>query len=342
MAPISLPDCEGPSLKPFPHNLDEFHFIEVLNCDTLHGVIVKAQWNNRLYAVKFFISDARPLINYEEIYSMENYPNQCCEAFDWHFDPFEKECRAFGRLQEVGCEHLAVKVHGYVRVTSDYIKDKLRPEQRSRFQKLTVRNSTPQMMGIVKDWIEMAEYDNEDLRSRYDRLYQIFHIPQMIEDLHGLHRNGIVVRDLRSDQYVNGVLVDLSCSATVPHPYGPTTSGEPSMWQPRWTFSSLAAWDLFSFQWQIILLWNKEHEHLVKLLGGRPQGMPDFCPFVAYCVPSSSDDYQEVVKQTYGPFLPMLNHFKQPFPVREPPRWDPLEYLDNRHFMGEGEEAKTM
>ncbi|XEU95085.1 hypothetical protein FSHL1_000369 [Fusarium sambucinum] len=325
MAPIKLPECNGPSLGPFPHNIiDEFQFLEVLNCDSRHGVIVKAKWRNQLYAIKLFISAKRIPIPYQYKYSPEYFPDLCCEHFDWHFTPFENECRAFGRLQEVGCEHVAVKVYGYVRVISDQVKEKLPSYQRWLFQTLTDGNATPQMMGIVKDWVEMAEYKDKNLRSLYDRFYQVFHMPQMIENLHELHKNGIVVRDLRKDQYVNGVLVDLSCSATAPHPYGP-----PSAYQPLWTFSSLAAWDLYAFQLYIILSWDKEYEHLEKRLV-KPRGMPNSCPFTAYTYPFSSAEAKKKAIQPYGPFLPMLNHFRHELFATEPPRWDPQEYLENR------------
>ncbi|KAG8358408.1 hypothetical protein FVEN_g12726 [Fusarium venenatum] len=59
MTPINLPECEGPSLGPFPYNIiDEFRFLEVLNCDSKHGVIVKAKWRNQLYAIKL-VSEPR-------------------------------------------------------------------------------------------------------------------------------------------------------------------------------------------------------------------------------------------------------------------------------------------
>ncbi|CEI41437.1 unnamed protein product [Fusarium venenatum] len=109
-----------------------------------------------------------------------------------------------------------------------------------------------------------------------------------------------------------------------PHPYGP-----PSVYQPLWTFSSLAAWDLFAFQWHIILLWNRDYEHLEKRLV-KPRGMPDSCPFTAYTYPFSSEEAKEKATQPYGPFLPMLNHFGYQLFAIEPPRWDPLEYLENR------------
>jgi hypothetical protein len=186
------------------------------------------------------------------------------------------------------------------------------------------------MMAIVKDWVEMAGYHDNHLQPLHDRFHQIFHIPQMIENLHEMHKHGIVVRDMRSDQYVNGVLVDLSCSATAPHPYGPKMTGEPSEYQPRWTFASLAAWDLFSFQWFIIESWNRDYEKLVKLLG-KPRGMPDFCPFRAYITPYSSKDTRARAARPYGPFLPMLNLFGQQVFVAESARWDPQEYIKNRY-----------
>lgn len=290
-----------------------------------------------LIVLQFLYERDRP-IDYDATYSREE-PAECCEAFDWHFTPFEKECRAFGRLQEVGCEHLAVKVYGYVSLTSTQIKEKFRSKKsRTRFHLQTRRNIQEPLMGIVKDWVEMTTYDNKHLRPLYDRLYQVFHVPRMIEDLNEMHKHGIVVRDVRSDQYVNGVLVDLSCSATAPHPYGPTIEGEPSEYQPRWTFASLAAWDLFAFQWGIIELWNRDAERLVALLG-KPQGLPAFCPFRAYIIPYSSREDRSKAVRPFGPFVPMLNHFKRHVSVIEPARWDPQEYIANG-FNDDPEEIK--
>jgi hypothetical protein len=55
MAPVgSLPECKGPSLRPFPHNIvsDDFEFLGVLDCDARHGVVIKARREGHLYAIK--------------------------------------------------------------------------------------------------------------------------------------------------------------------------------------------------------------------------------------------------------------------------------------------------
>ncbi|KAJ4131781.1 hypothetical protein NW768_005980 [Fusarium equiseti] len=333
MAPMeTLPEGEGPGLQPFEHDIlsDDFQYLGVLDRDTSHGVIIKAKMGKRLYAIKLFIAREVPEVDYDECYSAkEEVAWDCCDAFERHFTPFEKECRAFGRLKDVGCEHLAVRAHGYVRATSTDIKAKFESIQaRMQFHDHVQHNIQEPMMGIVKDWVDMATYEDENLRQVHDRLYQVFHIPQMIENLNELHKNGIVVRDIRGEQYVNGVLVDLSCSETAHHPYGPTPSGEPSKYQPRWTFASLAAWDLYAFQHAIICGWNKRVEYWVKLLG-RPQGLPIFCPFEAYPVPYASEEARAKHERPYGPFLPMLTLFDQtPFLVK-PARWDPLEWETN-------------
>ncbi|KAH7197875.1 kinetochore Sim4 complex subunit FTA2-domain-containing protein [Fusarium flagelliforme] len=328
----TLPEGEGPGLQLFEHDIlsDDFQYLEVLDRDTSHGLIIKATTGRRLYAIKLFITHEAPEVDYDQCYSVnEETAWDCCDAFERHFTPFEKECRAFGRLQDVGCEHLAVRAHGYVSATSTQVKVKFGSIQaRTQFHDLVQHNIQEPMMGIVKDWVDMAPHEDEDLRQVHDRLYQVFHIPQMIENLNELHKNGIVVRDIRGEQYVNGVLVDLSCSKTAPHPYGPTLSGEPSKYQPRWTFASLAAWDLYQFQHSIICGWNKRVEYWVKLLG-RPQGLPVHCPFEAYPVPYSCEEARAKHERPYGPFLPLLTLFEQtPFLVK-PARWDPLEWEAN-------------
>ncbi|KAF5587505.1 hypothetical protein FPANT_6850 [Fusarium pseudoanthophilum] len=70
------------------------------------------------------------------------------------------------------------------------------------------------------------------------------------------HPLGIVVRDLKPEQYIDGTLIDLSLASTVPHPYSPTAEGPESPFQPRWTYESLAAYDLYNFQVHVIDFWK--------------------------------------------------------------------------------------
>ena len=55
MAPMkTLPEGEGPGLQPFEHDIlsDDFQYLEVLDRDTSHGVVIKARMGKRLYAIK--------------------------------------------------------------------------------------------------------------------------------------------------------------------------------------------------------------------------------------------------------------------------------------------------
>jgi hypothetical protein len=64
----------------------------------------------------------------------------------------------------------------------------------------------------------------------------------MLRNLRQLHKCGIVVRDLKDQQYYEGQLCDFSHAWTIPHILGPE-GGILS----RWAFLSMAAWDLKCF-----------------------------------------------------------------------------------------------
>jgi len=56
---------------------------------------------------------------------------------------------------------------------------------------------------------------------------------------------------LTASRYVDGTIVDLSLAWTIPHIFGPEAG-----LRPAWTFMSMAAYDLWSFQTYIIDVWN--------------------------------------------------------------------------------------
>lgn len=74
----------------------------------------------------------------------------------------------------------------------------------------------------------------------------------MLRDVHELHKYGIVVRDIKGDQYVRGTLVDFSQALVTPN-----ICGSEGGLEPAWTLVSWAAWDLYSFQKFVIDPWNK-------------------------------------------------------------------------------------
>ncbi|KAF4453149.1 hypothetical protein F53441_4146 [Fusarium austroafricanum] len=322
-----LPACPGPQLAPYGGDLmsSKVEFLKLLQVDSAHGVIVQAKINRRLYAIKYFVDDGLPKnkIYYNQVYGDKKELWNCCEAFDWYFSPFENECRAFGRLKEKNVEHLAVKVHGWVRHTVEQIDMKLTESVWGRYrdvQALFAPEMSPDkyLFGIVKDWVEMSPYYDQALRSQHDQMAMVTHFPQMLQNLHMLHFNGIVVRDLKFDQYINGTFVDFSLACTVPHPFGPMLATEKNNWQPRWTYESMAAWDLFCFQSYIIDEWKEES---AKFFAHRPRnGVPIECKLDVYPWEAAQDEIRS------GLFKPMLNHYHELAMVKKP-AFDPLMFL---------------
>jgi hypothetical protein len=144
--------------------------------------------------------------------------------------PFHCECRAFGRLKDLGSEGRAVKTHGYIklnlastqrqklsellRITPDSLEKIRNPDPLVTYlKKPTV---APRLMGIVKDWVEPTLVEvNGKLELP---LYQTDRC-NMLLDLQMLKSFGVIVRHLHPRQYVAGVLVSLSYAWTIPQPH---------------------------------------------------------------------------------------------------------------------------
>lgn len=128
-------------------------------------------------------------------------------------DPFYAECRAYGRIEEKKLNgKVAVRCYGFTDVPADReeeisqtfninIDDWQRPAEeykRPSFQRQPFR-------AIVKDLV------------RTEVCFTKAMVRKMRTDLRKLREIHIVVRDIRSDNYLDGKLVDFSVSWTVPH-----------------------------------------------------------------------------------------------------------------------------
>lgn len=129
-----------------------------------------------------------------------------------YFDPFNCECRAYGRLRQEHREDLAVRAHGYLLLDS---RQEAELTQRGLHCELDEDNpwcrdehnrSTP-LRAIVKDLV-----DGDDP-------FTASQVPDMWEDLENLHRLGILVHDIRVLNYLGGKPVDFSRAWTTPHPW---------------------------------------------------------------------------------------------------------------------------
>ncbi|RSL61770.1 hypothetical protein CEP54_006094 [Fusarium duplospermum] len=285
-----LPEGDGPKLEPFTHDLlgDDVEFIEILGHNGIHGFTETEESEPERYAWQY-----------------RKVPKHKAAEFESHFIPFYQECRVFGRLKEVNREHLAVKAHGYVLLT---VNQALEVKMRNALLKLPRESKTPPktaasllitssgvIKGIVKDWVEPAryEYESDIPLHKIDNILCVSHFPRMLEELHEIHRCGIVIRDMSISQYVNGILVDFSMAWTMPHPLGPGGGLEPS-----WTFQSIAAWDLYCFQTKVIDLWNDYLKHTLDTRNRE-------CQLRAYRHPNQYSLRSQPSRQ--GPFLPIPN-----------------------------------
>ncbi|MBE3047242.1 hypothetical protein IMZ48_32915 [Candidatus Bathyarchaeota archaeon] len=193
-----------------------------------------------------------------------------------HNDPFHCECRAYGRLKEVGREDLAVRAYGYISLplTKDILKSMHRAMEGHRawedrdFMDGRVWTRDPRdilgdpngpddgswcVMGILKDWLGREDIGKRTLYEEgLDQLRQPPMFRRMLADLKALHRCGVIHCDVKLDQWVDGMLVDLSSAMTIPHMHGPGGIAE----RPSWTFASVATWDLVCFQTKVVDSWN--------------------------------------------------------------------------------------
>ncbi|KLO98642.1 uncharacterized protein Y057_4122 [Fusarium fujikuroi] len=281
---------------------------------------------------------------YEPPEEMSRMSQSTIASLRLHATSFYNECRVFGRLKELGREDLAVKSYGYLQfdLSDDKVQRHFLPFGNGARKRLAFAgNKEPTdedvirylmqhddlripMTAIVKEWVPSSKdpklvRDVAEARTywppvRPDREVvkrSIGHLPRLLRNLRELHKSGIVVRDLEWQQYQDGQLVDFSFAWTIPHILGPESG-----LRPRWSFESMAAWDLQCFQ-TILDDSDKQAELAVPRL--RKHSL------VAW---QSDDMYQRLRPrpQSYGPALPMLVYDANTKPMVHRPPFDPAKF----------------
>ncbi|KAI0017099.1 kinetochore Sim4 complex subunit FTA2-domain-containing protein [Xylariomycetidae sp. FL0641] len=215
-----LPDVPGPKLYPFdngdtPVKID---FIEEVG-HGLHSLIWKVRINGKEYALKIF--------TWYRTYGQELYGIEVPDDdYDGYFEPFQCECRAYGRLKEFGKEHLAALCYGYIILSDNteafaFLKQKYDGFQSSRranwqyFEEEEYCREEP-LRAIVKEFIDIPE-DFESAENVHLTMNPKL-APKAIRDLKTLHKLGILVNDINSDNFYMGRYLDFSSAWTAPHP----------------------------------------------------------------------------------------------------------------------------
>ncbi|KAI8677856.1 hypothetical protein NCS55_00503800 [Fusarium keratoplasticum] len=184
-------------------------------------------------------------------------------------------------------------------------------------------------MGIVKDWVDkldMDDWPSNEGQNEYDWFCMGPSLSRMLNNLHGLHESGIVVRDLSLSQYIRGILVDLSFAWTIPHPYGPRQG-----WKPQWTFQSMAAADLHLFQHYIIEQWRglARHFHASFPADERVRSVAKSCSLRAYDSQVEARHLRPRVGRQ-RPFLPIVHYQERGLEMIQQPLNDPGDYDPSR------------
>ncbi|RSL55581.1 hypothetical protein CEP54_009279 [Fusarium duplospermum] len=249
---VPLPLCEGPKLEPFdfqgPQKID---FIQHIG-EGSHSHVFKFK----------FVGDEE----WECPVGEGNKDNlEALTAFSKYAEPFNCECRAFGRLKEAGCEHLATKCFGYL-LLEDYnerammykFKD-LALDFTEHYEEFDVRSRflgkggrPPPIRGIIK---ELGQPD-EKLRTRTLR--------SILQDVIQIQQLGMISLDIAHRQIINGKLSDFSTTITFPHfitspELNPHLEPEVMARMELQTFKmSLHDYCMFD---DMVREWNYDHQH---------------------------------------------------------------------------------
>jgi len=162
-----------------------------------------------------------------------NRPLKTPQLYLDYFDPFNCECRVYGRLHEERREELAVRAHGYLLLT---------PEQEVEVAKRTMPNefydpdTDDDLFGRLLEPLARDRPVHASVKDlATDEIhFGPQHVDQLCRDLEDLHRLGILVRDITTSNYIGGKLIDFSRAWTMPHP-SLERIDEKELWKQRYS-----------------------------------------------------------------------------------------------------------
>ncbi|KAI5925861.1 kinetochore Sim4 complex subunit FTA2-domain-containing protein [Camillea tinctor] len=225
---VPLPQWLGPKLGPFDfQGPQKIEFLEFLG-EGLHAMVFKVRILGQVYALKVF----RWMYDYYWLGSGDFINRENPEGLSAVYncsDPFNNECRAFGRLQEAGCEELAVRCFGYVLLDEEHERAMMTKFNYNKFsfngtsddagffdeeQRLVypVKNGRPPPFRcIVKAFGKHINvFKGDVLRQGAAR--------QVFQSIIKLQKLGIIGSDTRIEQLIDDKLCDFSMAITLPHP----------------------------------------------------------------------------------------------------------------------------
>ncbi|KAG5952846.1 hypothetical protein E4U53_007778 [Claviceps sorghi] len=266
---VPLPQCDGPKLKPFPfQGPQSIQFLDYIG-GGLHAHVFKVMILGQIYALKLFRFAFG--IDWDVPTFQASDDREAMNTFYNYSEPFNCECRAYGRLQEAGHDELAVQCFGYILLDEKH--EQIMMDQFSHLDELEFDGDAqtgagydlrsfflckdgrvPPIRGIVKEFGQSPE-ELDTFRTQDAR--------KILRDIIQLHQLGIINIDVAIRQIINGKICDFSTAVTVPH-FMTTTELNPRL-TPEWI--SAMEFEVFQFTicdlWEfddMVFSWNLEHE----------------------------------------------------------------------------------
>ncbi|KAH6630390.1 kinetochore Sim4 complex subunit FTA2-domain-containing protein [Chaetomium sp. MPI-SDFR-AT-0129] len=215
---VPLPRCEGPKLAAFDFKGPQrIKFLEHAG-EGRHAHVFEVRIRRQIYALKLFrfVEDQEWVKCVE---SIDDYDREPLSAFYDYAEPFNCECRAYGRLQEAGHEDLALRCFGYVLLDEahertvlsqfpdidfDGSSDNNRYDlYRKRFRGRDGR--VPPLRGILKEFGHAPKEED----------FQAADFQKILDDIVRFQQLGIMRLDPGTRQMVSGKFTDFSRAITL-------------------------------------------------------------------------------------------------------------------------------
>ncbi|KAK3303416.1 kinetochore Sim4 complex subunit FTA2-domain-containing protein [Chaetomium strumarium] len=225
--PVPLPQVPGPKLIPFtPTAHADIEFIRNLGRPNDKDTRVWKVKINKCgpFALKMFFFNSGEHLERSPGNYLNNHPLAKRQSYVDYLDPFNCECRAYGRLKQEEREDRAIKAYGYLLITPEQEAEVTRriegdPEI---FDEL---HGSHQVLNGDNTWRRYEQYRGHPIRAIVKQLvsddaepFGVADIPHLWSDLEELHKPGILVRDVHIGKYLGGKLIDFSRSWAMYHP----------------------------------------------------------------------------------------------------------------------------
>ncbi|CAK7227114.1 hypothetical protein SCUCBS95973_006433 [Sporothrix curviconia] len=220
---VPQPLCPGPKLHAFDFKgPQDIQFLTYLG-DGLHSHVVKVAIKGQEYALKLFrfTNDDNWLGPGEW---RANETRAKLTALAQYSEPFNAECRAFGRLHEAGYPELALPCYGYILLDEENerrLQDKFNLEFNgdSEYSEEDMRGrflgeqsgKPPPIRCILKAFGYTHSRDDQTTN------FPVPLVRRLIRETTQLQQLGIFYHDMRLENLVNDKLGDFSTAITVPH-----------------------------------------------------------------------------------------------------------------------------